>query len=194
ARGTGLLHASLPVCGLGPRTHAARAPASRRPALAGGAGHPPARPAGRVRGLRALVRAPIRFCLGNLLWSGGRREVWALYRLAMTSYPERPRSQKLALLGELATLCYALERDLQVLRVTRAFSPAGYLDQARACLDPRHARRDESERYLDLHRRVLHAQEVARPECYLGVRIAGPAGSLSEQCAALFAGRGDRRG
>src|SRR5207253_9939044 len=115
--------------------------------------------------------------LGTLLWSGGRGEVWALYRLGMSAYPERTRAQKLALLGELAALCYALERDLQLLRVTRAVSPEDYLEQARACLDPRHARRAEAERYLETHRRALAAHEVARAECYLALRLAGPPAS-----------------
>jgi hypothetical protein len=112
----------------------------------------------------------------------------------MSAYPERPRAQKLALLGEVSALCYALERDLQLLRVTRAVSPEGYLEQARACLDPRHARRPDAERYLDAHRRALAAHEVARAECYLAVRIAGPPASVAEQASALLSRRGDLTG
>jgi len=134
------------------------------------------------------VRAPVRFFAENLVWSGRRGDVWACYRLATASYPERSRAQKLALLGDVSTLCYALERDLQLLRVTRALSPDGYLEQARACADPRHARGEELERYLEAHAKALGGHEVARPECYLAVRIAGAQRSRGERVAAPRAG------
>ena len=76
------------------------------------------------------MQCPIRFIHGNLVFGHGPGEVWGIYRVGMRSYPGLATRDKIGVLSDLASMLYHLERDCQILRVSRPWSTSEYLRQA----------------------------------------------------------------
>jgi hypothetical protein len=129
------------------------------------------------------MRAPVRFAIRNLVFGADRDDVWALYRLELTSYEGLTSSQKKQLLADVASFAYALEADFSLLRVWRGWSGAEYRHLASLALDDRAAHRDVWDRQLDRQQALLAAEAVARPELYLAVRLAAPARAALDEFA-----------
>src|SRR4051794_16560441 len=121
------------------------------------------------------MRQPLTFAHGNLVFGRDLDDAWALYRLESRSYVGQPRSGKRELLALLASFAYSLERDFQLLRVTRPWSVDGYLRDCERTADSRHTDRERLRDYLERHRLTLAAETPLRPEVYLSVRLAAPA-------------------
>jgi len=117
------------------------------------------------------VRAPVEWVDGNLLYGPGRRDCWALYRVAMRSYTGMPTQGKLELAGLLESFAYRIGADFRLLRVHRAFDADAYVAAAQTTFDEARGHREVWERYLRLHHRSLSARGVVQPECYLAVRL-----------------------
>src|SRR4051794_18496679 len=121
------------------------------------------------------MKQPLSFAHGNLVFGRDLDDAWALYRLETRSYAGQPRSGKRELLALLASFAYSLERDFQLLRVTRPWSVDGYLSDCERTADSRHTDRDRLREYLEGHRLALAVEAPLRPEVYLSVRLATPA-------------------
>lgn len=150
------------------------------------------------------MRAPLTFAWRNVVFGANVADAWALFRVHTRSYPGLATLEKLQVLGELAGFATALERDFQLLRVTRAWSTPDYLAAARAGLDPEHAHPERFDDLLDAHVAVLDDDVPARPELFVSVRITQLDDGLGATIAAAreglvglvdrALGRGDARG
>ncbi len=139
------------------------------------------------------LKNPLRFATGNLLFGPrGSADAWALYRLEMRSYAGLPYTEKVNLLGELSSLLYHLERDCQILRVTRPWSADAYVEAVLAECDPRFGHPDALDQFLEVHRGALGTRQVSRPETYLAVRV-GEVTSIAERARDLTRQRSLRR-
>lgn len=117
------------------------------------------------------MRAPLTFAWRNLVFGANVADAWALFRVHTESYPGLPTTEKLRVLGTLAGYATAVERDFQLLRVTRPWSTADYIAAARAGVDPEYA---DHGRFADLlltHAGVLDDDAPARPELFLSVKL-----------------------
>jgi hypothetical protein len=123
------------------------------------------------------MRAPHYFIHGNLVFGEGPDDPWAAYKLEGTSFPGLSLSKKIELKERVELFAYAIESDFQIMRVSREWSPEGYVERALTTLDRRHGHADAFRSYLDEHRRQLAGRRVVRPDTYLFVRLAGAAGS-----------------
>jgi hypothetical protein len=134
------------------------------------------------------VRAPLTFAWRNLVFGSSVDDAWALFRVHTRSYPGLPAIEKLQVLGALAGFATAVERDFQLLRVTRAWSTDDYLEAARAGLDTEHADHDRFEGLLSAHAAVLGDDAPARPELFLAVRLAEDGDGIGASIAAAREG------
>jgi len=130
-----------------------------------------------------VISQPITFAYRNLVFGRDANDAWALYRIQTTSYDGLSAPDKRDLLGALAGFAYTAEADFQLLRVSRAWSIADYLEGARALTDPRHGHHDEWENYLAGHDTALAGRATAHPEVYLAVRLAPAEPPISRQLA-----------
>ncbi|MTD44872.1 hypothetical protein GKE82_11360 [Conexibacter sp. W3-3-2] len=120
------------------------------------------------------MKAPAVFATGNLVFPRRLNDVWALYRLELTSYDGLTTTEKIALLGALARLIHALKTDITLHRVTRAWSAAEYEQRAIGQLDSRHGHPDEWAAHLAAHRDLLEHRQILRPEVWLAARLPSP--------------------
>ncbi len=129
------------------------------------------------------MKPPAVFATGNLVFPRRLSDAWALYRLESTSYEGLSTGKKVALLAALARLTHALQTDLTLHRVTRAWSPAEYEQRALGRLDPRHGHPHAWAAHLAAHRALLEEREILRPEVWLAARL--PAARRSSLAGAL---------
>ena len=120
----------------------------------------------------------------------GRRaeDVWALYRIDLTSYEGLTVAQKKQLLADIASFAYGIEADFSLLRVTRAWSPQEYARYASIAHDPAHGHTQRWQRYLHGQLDELSQRGPSRAEVFLSVRLASPARAPLDAAAAV-AGR-----
>ncbi len=123
------------------------------------------------------MRPPLTFAWRNVVFASSLADAWSLYRVHTRSYPGLPASGKLDVLGALAGFAANVERDFQLLRVTRAWSTTDYLAAARTTIDARHADVVRFDELLAHHELVLEYEAPARPELFLAVRLADAAGA-----------------
>jgi hypothetical protein len=117
------------------------------------------------------MKRPLTFAYRNLVFGHDLDDVWGLYRLGMHSYAGLASAGKRELLADLAAFAYTVEADFQLLRVSRAWSAAGYREGCLHGCDSRHAHRDLLAGHLDAHEHALRADHPERPEVYLAVRV-----------------------
>ncbi|HWT92077.1 MAG TPA: ATP-binding protein [Solirubrobacteraceae bacterium] len=130
------------------------------------------------------MRAPFQFAWRNLVFSAGADgDVWALFRLGLTSYEGLTAEQAKELLGDVAAFAYGIGADFNLRRVTRRWSPAEYRHHALRGFDPRTGHRDELDAYLDRQQQALEQRGGWRPEVYLDVRLADPAQDPVDEAA-----------
>ena len=134
------------------------------------------------------MRAPVRFATGNLIFGRDADDVWALYRIDLTSYEGLTVAQKKQLLSDVASFAYGIGADFSLLRVTRAWSPQEYARFASIAHDPLRGHPERWQRYLDGQLDRLSAEGPSRAEVFLSVRLAAPAQSPLDAAAAT-AGR-----
>ena len=134
------------------------------------------------------MKAPVRFATGNLVFGRDPDDVWALYRLDLTSYEGLTVAQKKQLLSDVASFAYGIEADFSLLRVTRAWSPEEYARYASIANDPRHGHPGAWDRYVAGQLHELAARGPSRAEVFLSVRLAAPAQAPLDAAAAT-AGR-----
>jgi hypothetical protein len=122
------------------------------------------------------MRAPLTFAWRNVVFARGVHDAWALYRVHTRSYAGLPTAAKIEVLASVAAFATAIERDFQLLRVSRAWSPLDYMDAARSTIDGRHGQPELIDDLLAGHERALQDAELARPEVFLAVRLADRVG------------------
>ena len=103
--------------------------------------------------------------------SGGSEDPWALFRVETESYEGKSVEGKSELLWALAGALYALESDVQLLRVSRPWSIDDYLDGARTTLDARHGHAEAFDAHLLDCATSDDEHAPARPEVYLAPRL-----------------------
>ena len=118
------------------------------------------------------MRTPLTFAWRNVVFARDVHDAWALYRVHTRSYAGLPTAAKIEVLASVAAFATAIERDFQLLRVSRAWSPLDYADAARSTIDGRHGQPDLLDDLLAGHERALQDAELARPEVFLAVRLA----------------------
>lgn len=143
-----------------------------------------------------VVKSPLSFARGNLVWGSDLNDAWALYRVATDSYAGLTASGKRDLLAALAGFAFSVASDFQLLRVTRTWSVDGYGETLQATGGPLG---EELARYVQTHRDALGDRRVARPEIFLAVALPSPRreeGSLGASIGGLarWVGLGDPRG
>ena len=144
-----------------------------------------------MSGVRALTKRPLTFAYRNLVFGETREDVWAIYRPEMRSYAGLSRQRKVELLTLLATFAYSLEADFSLLRVSRPWNVADYVDGANLVVDPHHVDRERWRHYLEVHANELAHRETARPEVYLSIRISSAKKDFVEHVSgAIRAGNG----
>ena len=116
------------------------------------------------------MRQPITFTWGNVVFGRDVDDVWAVYRVTTQSYGGLTTAAKRELLA-LAGFAFSAETDFQLLRVTRPWSVASYIDAAVSTADTRFAHDDRLRDHLQRHEAELSARPVARVEVYLSVRL-----------------------
>jgi len=121
-----------------------------------------------------VIAQPITFAYRNLVFGRDASDAWALYRVETSSYDGLAVAAKKDLLGQVAAFAYQAEADFQLLRVSKAWSIADYLQDAGGLLDPRHGHPAQWADYLQGHEHALAGRETARPEVFLAVRLAPP--------------------
>lgn len=131
------------------------------------------------------MRAPITFAYRNVVFGLGG-EPWALFRLSGSSYPGCRDDRKLALFGQLSAWADGIERDFQLIRVSRAWSVDRYVAGADEIFDPSSGHADGWNRLLAIHREALADQAVAVPETYAAVRIASDPPGLGQRLVAAL--------
>lgn len=119
------------------------------------------------------MRQPITFAHRNIVFGSDHDDAWALYRVRTSPYDGLTNAEKKELLYDLASFGYAVEADFQLLRVTRRWSAEDYERAAAATLDSRHGHGERWSHYLEQQRARLGPREVAEPEVYLSIRLAG---------------------
>jgi AAA-like domain len=115
-------------------------------------------------------RRPFNFVYGNCV--RGSAGSWALFALAPHSYAVLPRERKAERFGRLLAALEALETDIQVLRVARAWEAERQLaEQERSYRGPHPA---AHARYLDDQRRGLSEEPADVPAVFLAASLAAP--------------------
>ena len=127
---------------------------------------------------------PLRYVHQNLLVGDGDARA-ALYRVPTISYPFLPGAGKRDWLRRLARLAFAVEADLSLWRVNRAYPARDYVAQAEGMLDDR--RQDPAAwlEFLASHQSHLGQMRLFVPEVYLAVslRTGRRAASARARCA-----------
>lgn len=72
------------------------------------------------------MKPPFRFAWRNLLFGDATDDVWALFRLELTSYEGLTARQATELLGDVATFAHDVEADFNLRRVMRGWSADEY--------------------------------------------------------------------
>jgi AAA domain-containing protein len=126
------------------------------------------------------VRAPITFAYRNVVFGLGG-EPWALFRLQGSPYPGASDDAKRALFAQLATWSDEIERDFQLLRVSRAWSVDDYVSSAGGIFDPAHGHPANWDALLDTHGDALDRQAIMVPQVFAAVRIAEDPPGLSQR-------------
>jgi AAA-like domain len=146
------------------------------------------------------VRQPLTFAYRNLVFGTELRDCWALYRLETRSYAGLPVSEKRELLSLVAAFAYTIERDFQLLRVSRAWDVERYASGVERQADTCHGHPSLLRSHLERHREALAERRPWRPEVYLAVRLADATGEggagrpLTGTWLRRLAGLGDARG
>ncbi len=128
------------------------------------------------------MRAPIEFVYGNCVFASGVQDCWAAFVVETASYAwlseEAKHSRLLSLMGALE----ALEADVQILRVGRSWTAAGYADEGKE-LHGSDASRQVAARvrreYLEEHRRRLQELDAVAPLVFLLVSLREPTRDLA---------------
>ena len=127
---------------------------------------------------------PLRYVHQNLLVGRGDARA-ALYRVPAISYPFMPAADKRDWLRRLARLAFAVEADLSLWRVNRAYPAADYVAQALGMLDARHQDPRAWRAFLASHEAHLTRMRSFVPEIYLAVSLrAAPRTSVGTGAAA----------
>jgi hypothetical protein len=113
---------------------------------------------------------PLRFVHQNILVGHGEARA-ALFRVPTVSYPFMAVADKREWLRRLARLAFAVEADLSLWRVSRAYPAHEYVAQADAMLDARHQDPDAWHVYLRGHEQRLREMRSFAPEVYVAVSL-----------------------
>jgi hypothetical protein len=117
-----------------------------------------------------VVKAPLSFASGNLVWGPSLDDAWAMYRLSTESYAGLTSHGKRDLLAALAGFAFSVGTDFQVLRVSRSWSVDHYGRDAIGT-DNRWAHQEALRQYVASHREALGRRRVVRPEIFLAVAL-----------------------
>jgi hypothetical protein len=124
----------------------------------------------------APVSLPISFVYGNLVFGRRLDDVWAAFALPCSSYQWLAEEAKRARLGALIGALEAVEADVQILRVCRAWNVDAYLSEAQRG-DGQRVRAKRA--YLDAQSERLRARESTEPALFLIVSLREPERDIS---------------
>ena len=132
------------------------------------------------------MKTPIRFVTDNIVVNGDN-DMWGVYRLGLTSYDGLATQGKLDLFGQMATLCYRLERNFQLLRVNRTWNTEDYLERARQGLHPTRGHAKVFNEHLAAQARHLGSRTISTPEVFITVKLHTAAPSLQARLSSAAA-------
>jgi hypothetical protein len=122
------------------------------------------------------VTLPISFVYGNLVFGERLDDAWAAFSLRCSSYEwlpvEAKRTRMISLVGALE----AVEADIQILRISRAWDLRGYLSELETATAP-HAHPKRA--YLRAHAEHLRDCDPAQPSLFLLVSLREPERDIS---------------
>jgi AAA domain-containing protein len=119
---------------------------------------------------------PISFVYGNLVFGRRLDDAWAAFALPCSSYLWLAEEAKRARLGALVGALEAIEADVQILRVSRAWDVDAYLAQAERA-GGRHLR--ARRRYLAAQAERLREHPLLEPALFLLVSLREPERDIS---------------
>ena len=114
--------------------------------------------------------APPVFVYGNCVFARGG-DAWAMFALATHTYDLLGTEEKRLAFSRLLAAVEAVEADLQILRVSRAWDAGAYAASMGEAATPHPRSRD---RYVAAQRRALTELDAGRTEVFAGVRLAAP--------------------
>jgi hypothetical protein len=118
------------------------------------------------------VRPPISFVYGNCVFGASPSDAWAAFVAATHTYDALPDADKRSRFSSLVGALETLEADVQILRVSRAWSVARYRQSLSRELRGPHA--DLAREYLGAHEDHLLACSPRQPEVFILVRLRDP--------------------
>lgn len=116
------------------------------------------------------MRAPIAFVYGNCVFGSGTGDAWAVFAIATHTYDALSHTDKQGRFASVVGALEALEADLQVLRVTRAWDPERYCDRLAGEVAPTAA----AGAYLNAHLEHLREAAPDRAEVFIVARLRDP--------------------
>jgi hypothetical protein len=127
--------------------------------------------------VRAPVSLPISFVYGNLVFGRRLDDAWAAFALPCSSYQWLAEEAKRTRLGALIGALEAVQADLQILRVCRAWNVDAYLSEAQSNGGGLRVRAKRA--YLDAQSERLRARESTEPALFLIVSLREPERDIS---------------
>jgi hypothetical protein len=127
--------------------------------------------------VRAPVSLPISFVYGNLVFGRRLDDVWAAFALPCSSYQWLADEAKRTRLGALIGALEAVQADVQILRVCRAWNVDAYLSEAQSSGGGQRVRAKRA--YLDAQSERLRARESTEPALFLIVSLREPERDIS---------------
>ena len=125
--------------------------------------------------MATVLKQPITFASGNLVFGAGPRDAWGLYRLRARSYTGLSAAARQDLVAGVTALAHAAGSDFSLLRVARPWSVQRYAMGVQAAMDICHGARDALGAYLRRQEETLRRREAHTPEIYLAVSLpSGP--------------------
>jgi len=123
------------------------------------------------------MKAPISFVYGNLVFGASLDDVWAAFSVPCSSYEWLSEEVKRTRLLTLVAALEAIEADVQIIRVGRAWDLDGYLRALERIGDGSHER--ARRRYADEHAARLGDLGIAQPALFLLVSLRDPERDIS---------------
>ena len=125
------------------------------------------------------MKPPLAFTYGHCVFTGDLADPWAVFAVATCSYPGLPASGKRELFLSLLGAIEALEADIQIMRVSRAWDVERYAHEVSGEVEP--GAGEAAGRYLREHVDHLRARRPSEALVYVAVSLTAPTRDFATQ-------------